>query len=259
MRDRKKHAVFTQPNLHIQMETPLPDAARRQLVLATIATAAAILVPRLASAQSLSELSDKDLGAGLRGALERGAEIAVSLLGKKDGFWADERVRIPLPDWIKKVERAIKLLGKSKDIEDMKVAVNRAAEQAVPQAKALLMTAVRTMSVEDARQILTGGDSSVTQFFQSRTRDSLTQRFLPVVSNVTSRIGLAGQYNQLAAQVQQTGLIKLSPVQARVENHVTSKALDGLYFMIAEEERKIRRDPVGTGSEILKRVFGSIK
>ncbi len=259
MRDRKKHAVFTQPNLHIQMETPLPDAARRQLVLATIATAAAILVPRLASAQSLSELSDKDLGAGLRGALERGAEIAVSLLGKKDGFWADERVRIPLPDWIKKVERAIKLLGKSKDIEDMKVAVNRAAEQAVPQAKALLMTAVRTMSVEDARQILTGGDNSVTQFFQSRTRDSLTQRFLPVVSNVTSRIGLAGQYNQLAAQVQQTGLIKLSPVQARVENHVTSKALDGLYFMIAEEERKIRRDPVGTGSEILKRVFGSIK
>ena len=259
MRDRKKHAVFTQPNLHIQMETPMPDAARRQLVLATIATAAAILFPRLASAQSLSELSDKDLGAGLRGALERGAEIAVSLLGKKDGFWADERVRIPLPDWIKKVERAIKLLGKSKDIEDMKVAVNRAAEQAVPQAKALLMTAVRTMSVEDARQILTGGDNSVTQFFQSRTRDSLTQRFLPVVSNVTSRIGLAGQYNQLAAQVQQTGLIKLSPDQARVENHVTSKALDGLYFMIAEEERKIRRDPVGTGSEILKRVFGSIK
>jgi len=241
------------------MEPPMPDAARRQLVLATIATAAAILVPRLASAQSLSELSDKDLGAGLRGALERGAEIAVSLLGKKDGFWADERVRIPLPDWIKKVERAIKLLGKSKDIEDMKVAVNRAAEQAVPQAKALLMTAVRTMSVEDARQILTGGDNSVTQFFQSRTRDSLTQRFLPVVSNVTSRIGLAGQYNQLAAQVQQTGLIKLSPDQARVENHVTSKALDGLYFMIAEEERKIRRDPVGTGSEILKRVFGSIK
>ena len=259
MRDRKKHAVFTQSNLHIQMEPPMPDAARRQLVLATIATAAAILVPRVASAQSLSELSDKDLGAGLRGALERGAEIAVSLLGKKDGFWADERVRIPLPDWIKKVERAIKLLGKSKDIEDMKVAVNRAAEQAVPQAKALLMTAVRTMSVEDARQILTGGDNSVTQFFQSRTRDSLTQRFLPVVSNVTSRIGLAGQYNQLAAQVQQTGLIKLSPVQARVENHVTSKALDGLYFMIAEEERKIRRDPVGTGSEILKRVFGSIK
>lgn len=237
----------------------MPDAARRQLVLATIATAAAILVPRLASAQSLSELSDKDLGAGLRGALERGAEIAVSLLGKKDGFWADERVRIPLPDWIKKVERAIKLLGKSKDIEDMKVAVNRAAEQAVPQAKALLMTAVRSMSVEDARQILAGGDNSVTQFFQSRTRDSLTQRFLPVVSNVTSRIGLAGQYNQLAAQVQQTGLIKLSPDQARVENHVTSKALDGLYFMIAEEERKIRRDPVGTGSEILKRVFGSIK
>jgi len=259
MRNGKKYQVFTHSKRQIEMATALPDAGRRQLVLATLATAAAILVPRLTGAQALSDLSDKDLGAGLRGALERGAEIAVSLLGKKDGFWGDERVRIPLPDWIKKVERAIKLLGKSKDIEEMKVAVNRAAEQAVPQAKALLMNAVKTMSVEDARQILTGGDNSVTQFFQSRTRDSLTQKFLPVVSNVTSRIGLAGQYNQLAAQVQQTGLIKLSPDQARVENHVTSKALDGLYFMIAEEERKIRRDPVGTGSEILKRVFGAIK
>ncbi len=259
MRNGKKYEVSSPFRRQIQLELQLPDADRRQLVMATLATAAAILVPRLAAAQSLSELSDKDVGAGLRGALERGAEIAVSLLGKKDGFWGDERVRIPLPDWIKKVERAIKLLGKSKDIEEMKVAVNRAAEQAVPQAKALLMNAVRTMSVEDARQILTGGDNSVTQFFQSRTRDNLTQKFLPVVSNVTSRIGLAGQYNQLAAQVQQTGLIRLSPDQARVENHVTGKALDGLYFMIAEEERKIRRDPFGTGSDLLKRVFGAIK
>ncbi|MBL8522320.1 MAG: DUF4197 domain-containing protein [Betaproteobacteria bacterium] len=212
-----------------------------------------------AAALSLADLSDKDAGAGLKGALERGAEVAVSLLGKKDGFWGDERVRIPLPDWIRKVEKAIKVLGKSKDIEQMKEGVNRAAEQAVPQAKALLLGAVKAMTVEDARKILQGGDNSVTAFFQDKTQVALAQKFLPVVMSVTNRIGLAQQYNQLAAQVQQTGLITLSPDQTRVENHVTKKALDGLYFMIGEEEKKIRQNPAAAGSEILKRVFGAMK
>ena len=182
--------------------------------------------------------------------------IAVSLLGKQDGFWADERVRIPLPDWIHRFERAIKVLGRSKDIEAMKLGVNRAAEQAMPQGKALLVAAVKSISVEDAKAILGGGDNSVTQFFQNKTQTALGQKFLPIVTGVTSRIGLALQYNSLAEQVQQTGLVKLPPDQQRVENHVTRKALDGLYFMIGEEERKIRKDPLTTGSDILKRVFG---
>lgn len=196
---------------------------------------------------------------GVKAALERGAVIAVSLLGKPDGFWADERVRIPLPDWIQRFERAIKVLGRSKDIEAMKLGVNRAAEQAVPQARALLVAAVRAMSVQDARAILTGGDNSVTQFFQDKAQAALGQKFLPILTGVTSRIGLAQKYNSLAEQVQQTGLVKLPPEQQRVESHVTRKALDGLYFMIGEEERQIRKDPAGTGSDILKRVFSGVK
>ncbi len=235
------------------------DERRRRALQLALASMIGVTLSPYAAALSLADLSDKDAGAGLKGALERGAEVAVSLLGKKDGFWGDERVRIPLPDWIRKVEKAIKVLGKSKDIEQMKEGVNRAAEQAVPQAKALLLGAVKAMTVEDARKILQGGDNSVTAFFQDKTQVALAQKFLPVVMSVTNRIGLAQQYNQLAAQVQQTGLITLSPDQTRVENHVTKKALDGLYFMIGEEEKKIRQNPAAAGSEILKRVFGAMK
>jgi len=141
----------------------------------------------------------------------------------------------------------------------MKLAVNRAAEQAVPQAKPLLVAAVRAMSPQDARAILTGGDNSVTKFFQEKTQVALGQKFLPIVTGVTNRIGLAQQYNSLAEQIQQTGLVKLPPEQQKVESHVTRKALDGLYFMIGEEERKMRQDPAGTGSEILSKVFGAVK
>lgn len=235
------------------------DTERRRLISIALASAASMMSPHAASAFSIADLSDKDADVGVKAALERGANIAVSLLGKQDGFWANERVRIPLPDWIQKFERAIKLLGKSKDIEAMKLGVNRAAEQAVPQAKALLIAAVKGMSVQDAKGILTGGDNAVTQFFQKKTQTALEQKFLPIVTSVTSRIGLAQQYNSLAQQVQQTGLVKLSPEQQKVENHVTRKALDGLYFMIGEEERRIRKDPLGTGSDILKKVFGAVK
>ncbi len=211
------------------------------------------------SPAALADLSQKDAGSGVKAALERGAQIAVELLGKENGFWGNERVRIPLPDWIQKAERAIKLIGRGKDVDDLKLGVNRAAEAAVPQAKSLLVGAVKTMSVQDAKAILTGGDNSVTRFFQDKTQAPLNETFLPIVTTVTTRIGLAAQYNALAEQVQKTGFVKLKPEQARVETHVTAKALDGLYFMIGEEEKKIRTDPVGTGSDILKKVFGAVR
>lgn len=240
-------------------ETFAVNGERRRLISVVIASTTSMMLPGAVQALSVTDLSGKDADAGVKSALERGATIAVSLLGKQDGFWANDRVRIPLPDWIQKFERAIKLLGKGNDIDAMKLGVNRAAEQAVPQARALLVAAVKAMNVQDAKAILTGGDNSVTQFFKDRTQAALEQKFLPIVTSVTSRIGLAQQYNSLAQQVQQTGLVKLPPEQQKVESHVTRKALDGLYFMIGEEEKKIRKDPLGTGSDILKKVFGAIK
>ena len=229
------------------------------VALALLSAAIAAGSSRHAWALSLGDLSQADAGSGVKAALERGAQIAVELLGKENGFWANDKVRIPLPDWIQKAERAIKFMGRGKDIDDLKLGVNRAAETAVPEAKALLVGAVKSMSVQDARSILSGGDNSVTRFFQSKTQEPLNEKFLPIVTRVTSKIGLATQYNGLAEQVQKTGLIKLKPEQMRVETHVTDRALDGLYYMIGEEEKKIRTDPVGTGSDILKKVFGAVR
>lgn len=225
------------------------------IALCSAATMAALGRPQPVRAQL--NLSEKDAAAGLRAALERGAGIAVDLLGKPDGFWGNDRVRIPLPEWLQRGERMLKMLGRGNDVEQLKVGINRAAEQAVPEARSLLVSAVRGMSVQDARQVLTGGDDTATRYFADKTRTRLTARFTPIVSKVTDRIGLARQYNGLAAEGEKLGMVK--PEDARVERHVTARALDGLFLMIGEEEMKIRRDPVSAGSDLLKRVFGALR
>lgn len=230
---------------------------RRHLLRLAGASAglAAVAAARTALAQQRA-LSNRDATAGLKAALTRGAEVAVALLGRPDGFWGNDLVRIALPEWLQRSERLLRLSGYSRDLDALKLGMNRAAEQAVPQARALLVDAVRTMSVEDARAVLTGGDDSVTRFFADRTRAPLTERFVPIVAEVTERIGLARQYNALAGQAERFAAIP--PEQARVERHVTARALDGLYLMIGEEEKKIRRDPASAGIEIVRRVFGAL-
>ena len=211
----------------------------------------------IASAFSLDQLSSSDASAGLKAALDQGVTSAVGALGRTDGFWSNPKVRIPLPENLQRVRSVLKLMGKGRDVDELERAINRAAEEAVPQSRQLLTSAIRSMSVDDAKRILTGGDDSVTQFFKARTEPQLVQRFLPVVSQVTAQNGLARQYNSLAGQASQFGLLKAE--DATIERYVTQKALDGLFTMIGEEERKIRADPVAAGSDIVKRVFGALK
>jgi hypothetical protein len=135
--------------------------------------------------------------------------------------------------------------------------MNRAAEAAVPEAKALLVDSVRSMSIKDAKGILTGGDTAATDYFRRTTQTQLTQRFLPIVKKATDRVGLAEQYNSLAGQGVQLGLIKKD--QSTIEGYVTQKALDGLYLMIAEQEKAFRQNPMGAASDIVKRVFGAVR
>jgi Protein of unknown function (DUF4197) len=227
------------------------DVRRRQLV----AGAGLLVLPRWACADLLSSLSSSDAAAGIKTALQRGAEAAVALLSKTDGFWGNERVRIPLPDWLTKAETLFSIMGRKQELDDLHLAVNRAAEQAVPQARQLLVGAVKSMSVQDAKGILTGGDNSATQYFEKKTRAPLAGRFLPIVSQVTRKSGLAQQYDGIAQSAQELGLVK---EDASIERHVTNKALDGLFLMIGDEEKKIRADPAATGSAILKKVFGSL-
>lgn len=228
--------------------------ARRTFV-ALIAASLSLAGPQLA-AQSLDQLSGRDATAGLKAALDKGAAAAVASLGRTDGFWANPKVKIPLPEHLQRARTALKFMGKGDEVDALELAVNRAAEQAVPQARTLLTNAVKSISVDDAKQILRGGDDSVTQFFKAKTASDLAERFLPIVRRVTDRSGLAQQYNALAGQGAALGLIK--PEQATVERYVTQKALDGLYTMIAEEEKKIRANPVAAGSDIIRRVFGAL-
>lgn len=223
---------------------------------ATIATILSLVYTR-AHALSLGDLTNAEASQGLKTALEKGALAAVALLGKTDGFLGNDKVRIPLPGFLEDAAKLLKTLGQGKRVDELLVSMNRAAETAVPMAKDLLVGAVKSMTVSDAKKILAGGDTSVTGFFAEKTREPLGVKFLPVVTKATEKVGLAAKYNRVAAKAQGLGLVKKE--EANIEQYVTGKSLDGLFYMIGEEEKKIRQDPVGTGSAVLKKVFGALK
>ncbi len=210
-----------------------------------------------AHAAGLASLSNADTVNGLKQALTDGSAAAVSLLGKENGYFGNPQVKIPLPKAIQQIEGALRLMGKKKEADDLVLSMNRAAEAAVPEAKALLVDAVKNMSVQDAKGVLTGGDTAATEYFRRTTQLQLSERFLPIVKNITDRSGLAQQYNSLAGQGMSFGLVDKD--EATVENYVTKKAVDGLYFMIGEQERKFRQNPVGASSDIVKKVFGALR
>lgn len=228
------------------------NAVSSSLVLATLA-----LAHHRANALSLADLSNADASKGLKTALEQGALAAVGLLGQTDGFLRNDKVRIRLPGFLEDAANLLKKLAQSKRVDELVTAMNRAAETAVPLAKDMLVGAVRSMSVTDAKKILAGGDTSVTGFFAEKTRAPLGVKFLPVVTKATEKVGLAEKYNQVANKAASLGLV--AKEDANIQQYVTGKSLDGLYFMIGEQERKIRQDPVGTGSAILQKVFGALK
>lgn len=209
----------------------------------------------LSAAAVAAALTEGDAASGVRAALERGANAAVSLLGRSDGFLGNPKVRIELPGYLKDAAKLLKATGQGKHVDALVTAMNRAAEAAVPEAKTLLVAAVKAMSVEDAWKIVRGGDTSVTDFFSTKTRRPIGEKFLPIVARSTEKVALAQKYDAVAGKAAGLGLVKKE--DADLKSYVTAKALDGLYFMVGEEERKIRKDPAATGSAILKKVFGS--
>jgi len=217
-----------------------------------VLTALVILIAAPASALDLSSLSNQDASTGMKDALTQGAGKAVELLGRQDGFLGNPKVKIPLPDTLRQIESGLRLMGMKRQADELVVTMNRAAESAVPEAKALLIDAVKKMSVQDAKGILTGGDTAATEYFRRTTSAQLTQRFLPIVTAWTNKVGLAGQYNSLIERGAQLGLVRQDD---KIENYVTRKALDGLFLMIGEQERAIRQNPVGAATNAAKSVF----
>jgi len=205
----------------------------------------------------LESISNADAVSGLKQALTDGSAAAVAGLGVENGYFGNPKVKIPLPPSLQRVEGAMRLMGMKKQADELVLSMNRAAEAAVPEAKALLVDSVKKMSVQDAKGILTGGDTAATDYFRRTTEAQLTQRFLPIVKKATDRVGLAQQYNSLAGQGAAIGLIKED--QATIERYVTKKALDGLYLMIAEQEKSFRANPLGATSNIVKKVFGALR
>lgn len=210
-----------------------------------------------AQALSLADISGQEAGGGLKEALTQGAGKAVDLLGKSDGFLGNPKVKIPLPESMQKVEGLMRGLGMGKQADELITTMNRAAEAAVPEAKTLLVDAVKQMSVEDAKGILTGGDDSGTQYFKRKTSAALTQKFLPIVKQAIEKVNLAKSYEKFAKKGVQFGLVKEK--DAHLENYVTEKALDGLFLMIAEEEKAIRTNPMGAAGNLAQKVFGALK
>lgn len=201
-------------------------------------------------------LSSTEINAGLKEALSRGADAAVSQLGQKDGFFGNAAMKIPLPPSLQKAEKAMRMLGMGKQADELVLSMNRAAEAAVPEARTLLVDAVKEMTLEDAKGILTGGKTSATDFFRNKTEAKLTERFAPIVKATTDKVGLARQYNQYAGAAAQFNLIDKE--QASVEQYVTQEALDRLYTLIGEKEAAIRANPMQAGSDLLKKVFGAV-
>jgi hypothetical protein len=221
-----------------------------------VVLAAALAWSQPAAAQ-LDRISNKEAVAALKAALDKGAQQAVSSLGRTDGFFANPRVKIPLPESLQKTEGWMRRLGMGRYADELVLTMNRAAEAAVPEARTLLVGAVKKMTVEDAKGILTGGDTSGTAYFRRATEAQLRAKFLPIVSRATARVKLAEKYNEYADVGVRFGL--LSKQDANLDAYVTQKALDGLFVVIADEEKQIRQDPIGSASSLIRKVFGALR
>ena len=211
---------------------------------------------QLAAAQ-LDRITNREAVSALKTALEKGARDAVSTLGRTDGFFGNPRVRIPLPESLQKAERTMRRFGLGRYADELELTMNRAAEAAVPEARTLLIGAVKKMTVEDAKGILTGGDTAGTAYFRRTTEGQLRARFLPIVGRATARVQLAEKYDEYAEWGVRFGLMRKEDANLNV--YVTQKALDGLFLVIADEEKKIRRDPIGSASRIIRKVFGALR
>jgi hypothetical protein len=218
---------------------------------------AGMLLAASAHALSLADITGKDASGGLKEALTQGAGKAVEMLGKQDGFLGNPKVKIPLPESVQKVEGMLRGFGMGKQADELVNAMNRAAEAAVPQAKTLLVNSIKQVSVEDAKGILSGGEDSATQYFRRTTSGPLAEKFKPVVQKAMAKVKLAEKYDQLAGKAAKYGLVREQ--DAHLDNYVTQKTLDGLYLMIAEEEKAIRQDPAGAAGKLAKKVFGALK
>lgn len=212
----------------------------------------------LGAAAGSAALSNDDIIGGLKEALANGAQSAVNALGRSGGYLNNSAVKIPLPQKLQSVGKVLAAVGQGRHADEFVQTMNSAAESAVPEAGAILADAIREMSVADARAILDGPQDAATQYFRRVGEQRLTGKLRPIVSDATSRAGVTSSYKNLIGQAGSAAAL-IDSEAMDLDGYVTTKALDGLFLMIAAEEKRIRENPVARTSELLKKVFGAAR
>lgn len=206
--------------------------------------------------RSGANIDSAQAAAALKEALSQGTGSAVQQLGRENGFYAHPRFRIPVPEPAEKLDRTLRRLGRDKDADAFLLSMNRAAEAAVPEAKAVFLAVIRAMSVQDALGIVRGGDDAGTRYFRAHSEAALTQRFTPLVKSATDSVGATRRFKQLVTKY--GAVARLADLEHfDLDGYVAARALDALYALVAEEERRIRTDPIARTSELLRQVFGA--
>jgi hypothetical protein len=208
------------------------------------------------TATGVAALSEAEIIAGLKEALNVGIERATSLLGQEGGFLNDATVRIPIPESLRQVERALRSVGQEALADDFLMSMNRAAEKATPATTSILVDTVKGMSLDDARSILSGPDDAATQYFRRTNEAKLRDTILPIIQDATAQTGVTATYKRMTGSL---GFLSqfTDPDSLDLDRYVTQKALDGLFFKLAQEEELIRRDPLARSTELLKKVFAN--
>lgn len=202
-------------------------------------------------------ISDAKIGSGLQEALKVGTGNAVTQTGTLDGFLANQAIKILMPKSLQTIEKPLRLVGYGPQIDEFVVGMNRAAEKAVPFAKDIFWDAIGQMTFDDARKILNGGDTAATDYFKAKTSKKLQTAFRPSVESVMNEVGVNRQYNELVGRYQSVPFAK--SITFDVNQYVTEKATDGLFYVVGQEEKKIRTNPAARVTDLLRDVFGSAK
>lgn len=213
-----------------------------------------MLVLVMPAAFGQAGLSNTQIASGLKEALRVGAENAVKLTGRPNGYFGNQAIKILLPKELRPLDKPLRALGYGPKIDGFVLSMNRAAEAAAPAAKKIFQDAILSMTFDDARRILTGGDTAATDYFKAKTTPQLTIAFRPIVAKTMAQNGVTKQYDQIAAQAQSIPFVKSQNLD--ITNYVVASALDGLFYELGQEERKIRKDPAAQTTSLLKQVFG---
>jgi hypothetical protein len=237
---------------------------RNSILIASLFLLTTVVSAQLSSSQigdiakrlglGAGSLSDSKINAGLKQALQIGAENSVKLVGRKDGYFSNQAIKILMPKNLQPLEKGLRMIGYGPKIDTLVLSMNRSAEAAAPAARKIFVDAITSMSIDDARHILTGGDTAATEYFKQKTTPQLTTAFRPVVDKTMAENGVTKQYNALVGQYKSLPFAKSQNLD--ITDYVVGKALDGLFLEVGEEEKKIRKDPAKQTTDLLKEVFG---